>query len=70
VEGQARQGRGLSWPAVIGWICLIMFAASLWNGSDNGPLFWAGAVSIDVLVVGSVFVLVRWITRRVESRWG
>jgi hypothetical protein len=60
--------RGLSWPAVIGWVCVILFVASLWSGAQSGLLFWMGAVSLDVLVVGWMCVMVRWITRRVESR--
>jgi len=27
-----------------------------------------GAISFDILMVGWVYVLVRWVTRRVESR--
>jgi hypothetical protein len=63
-----RQNRGLSWSAVLGWVCAVLFAASLWSGADRGPLFWVGVVSIDVLLVGWVYVLVRWISRQVESR--
>jgi len=51
-------------------VCVILFAASVWSGADRGPLFWIGAAALDVLLVGFVLVLVRWITRRVESRWG
>jgi hypothetical protein len=59
----------MSWPAVIGWVCIIVFVASLWNGSASGPLFWAGVIAMDILVVGVVFGLIRWITRRVDSYW-
>jgi hypothetical protein len=54
----APRSRGLSWPATVGWICAAVFAASLWNGSSSGPLFWAGWV----------YVLVRWVTRRIDDR--
>jgi hypothetical protein len=63
-----RRGGGLSWAAVLGWVCAILFVVSLWSGSNGGPLFWMGAISFDILMVGWVYVLVRWITRRVESR--
>jgi hypothetical protein len=70
VQAEVREKRGLSWTAVVGWVCLIVFVGSLWNGSDSGPLFWAGAIAIDILVVGSVYLLIRWLTRQVESRAG
>ena len=55
---------------LVGMSALIVFVGSLWNGSDSGPLFWAGAIAIDILVVGSVYLLIRWLTRQVESRAG
>jgi hypothetical protein len=58
----------MTWTAVVGWVCLVLFVASLWSGSATGPLFWMGAVAVDVLVVGVVFFLIRWVTRKVESR--
>ncbi len=67
---RAGQSSGMSWPAVLAWVCVILFLASLWSGADRGPLFWVGVVSLDVLVVGCILVLVRWITRRAENHWG
>ena len=58
----------MSWTAVVGWVCLVLFVASLWSGSAAGPLFWMGAIAVDVLVVGGVFFLIRWITRHVGNR--
>jgi hypothetical protein len=63
-----RENRGLSWPAVLGWVCALLFVASLWSGADSGPLLWLGVISIDVLVIGWIYVLCRWISRKVESR--
>jgi hypothetical protein len=63
-----RVSRGLSWPAVLGWVCALLFFASLWSGADSGPLLWLGIVAIDVLLVGWVCVLARWVSRKVESR--
>ncbi|MGH9018004.1 MAG: hypothetical protein ACRDY1_09690 [Acidimicrobiales bacterium] len=58
---------GPSWAAVIGWVSVIVFAASLWSGADSGPIFWLGAASLDVVLVVWVCLLVRWITRRVDT---
>jgi hypothetical protein len=62
------QGHAMSWPAAVAWVCVALFVTSLWNGSSSGPLFWAGAIAIDVLLVGWVYVLIRWITRRIDDR--
>jgi hypothetical protein len=68
VDMAGRENRGLSWPAVVGWVCALLFGASLWSGADSGPLLWLGVVSIDVLFIGWIYVLARWISRKVESR--
>lgn len=59
----------MSWPAVGAWLCAVFFAASICSGAQSGPLFWLGALSLDVLAVGFVLVLVRWVARWSESRW-
>jgi hypothetical protein len=68
VDVADRESRGLSWSAVVGWVCALLFVASLWSGADSGPLLWLGVISIDVLVIGWIYVLARWISRRVESQ--
>ena len=67
---QADRRATMSWSTVIGWVCGVLFVASLWSGASSGAVFWMGVVTLQILVVGGTFTLVRWITRQVDSRWG
>jgi hypothetical protein len=60
----------MSTAAVVGWVCGGLFVVSLYSGATGGPLFWLGLVSLEVLVITWVFVLVRWMTRRIDRQLG
>jgi hypothetical protein len=59
--------RGPSWFVIVAWISVALLVGSLWDGFSSGPLFWAGAIGIEVLLIGWIYLLIRWTTRKVDD---
>jgi hypothetical protein len=64
---KARERRGPSWFAVVAWLSVAFFVSSLWDGFSSGPLFWAGAIGIEVLLIGWIYLLIRWTTKKIDD---